>query len=689
MAYLNYLGQPMPESAAPTNQVTGSNADNQTLTAPPGPSAVDPGTGAGNLMIGSSGDNIFYIKNPTDRVQVAGGLPGIKSVVAYTSFTLPDNVQNLDLTGSYNFAVGNSLDNLIVGHSDHETLYGGPGNDVLVGAGNGTSFIVPVGQGNDVVYGLTPADNVRLIGSSFKSFADVQGAMRQQGSDVVLQIDPNETLTFRNMSTSQLHESNFLLPLDRSKLGPMTFDDEFNSLQLWNSSTGTGQWLPNYGGDPTQRADFSLPQNGELQVYTSPSFTGTGTQPLGYNPFSVSNGVLTITAQTIPQQDQAAAFGANYSSGLLDTRYIFEQKYGYFEIRMALPTAQGSWPAFWMTDFNGLETDIGENTSTEPQIDHVRAYGSGQVEAWDEALKTGDPSGFHNYGLLWTPQTLTWYYDDVAVFQAPTPADWTRPMFMLLNLAVGSYGGQPDPSQYPAQMQVDYVRAYALPDGSSVVQHGIPPVFGTGGDDNMTAPGGGGQVLYGVAGNDTMTAQDGSNTLFGGDGNDLITGGSGFTQVNGNKGDDTVIGRSATGDWHLGGQGNDSINSTQSHGRNILNGNLGNDTIAGGPGDDSLRGGQGDDLLRGGQGNDWLSGDLGHDTLTGGGGADIFHAMVGGVSVVTDFNYSEGDRVQLDPGVQYSAAQSGPDVVVSLTGGGSITLQNAQLSSFGSGWLVA
>jgi beta-glucanase (GH16 family) len=475
--YQNFRGDLMPEAAQPAQTVAGTSAGYETLTAANGPSALDPGGGPGDVMIGAAGDNIFYIRDPSDRVQVASGLSGLKSITAFTSFSLPANVQNLDSTGSYNYAVGNALSNLIVAHSDHQTLYGGPGNDVMVGAGNETSYVVAAGEGSDTVYGFTANDSVRLIGSTFRSFADVQAAMRQQGADVVVQLAGSETLTLRGIQASQLQAKNFLLPLDRAHLGPQTFGDEFNSLQLYDFSTGQGQWLSNFGFDPKKQDNFHLSQNGEQQVYVTPAFQGTGEKPLGYNPFSVSGGVLTITAQPIAAGDQPAAFGAGYASGLLDTRYMFEQKYGYFEIRMALPTANGAWPAFWMVpqpNVNGSEVDIGENIAIQPNIDHIRGYADGQVVAFGEALKTGDLSGFHNYGLMWTPQTVTFYYDDVAVYQTATPAAWNAPMYMLANLAVGGYGGPPDRAAFPASMQIDYIHAYALADGSSVVERGTP-----------------------------------------------------------------------------------------------------------------------------------------------------------------------------------------------------------------------
>jgi Ca2+-binding RTX toxin-like protein len=198
--------------------------------------------------------------------------------------------------------------------------------------------------------------------------------------------------------------------------------------------------------------------------------------------------------------------------------------------------------------------------------------------------------------------------------------------------------------------------------------------------------------LIGTAGADVLVGPDGqSNYIRGGDGADSILGGSGFNNVNGNQGDDTIVGRSAVGDWLVGGQGNDSITATGSSAHNILAGNLGDDTLHAGSGGDSLRGGQGDDSLLGGAGSDWLSGDRGHDTLTGGGGADIFHTAPGmGVSYVTDFSLAQGDRVQLDPSSHPTLSQSGADVVIDLGGGTQMILQNTSLASLqnASGWLV-
>jgi len=193
--------------------------------------------------------------------------------------------------------------------------------------------------------------------------------------------------------------------------------------------------------------------------------------------------------------------------------------------------------------------------------------------------------------------------------------------------------------------------------------------------------------IFGGSGADTIRGADTPDTLLGGQGDDFITGGSAYNEINGNQGRDTIVGRSRTGDSLMGGQGDDVIDATASTGHDSVNGNLGDDVIRGGSGGVTLWGGQGDDLIFGGSGDDWISGDRGNNTMTGGGGADVFHALCSGREVVTDFRLSEGDRVQLDPGVSYLVSQQGGDTVIDLSGGGQVLLANVQASTLTGGWI--
>jgi Ca2+-binding RTX toxin-like protein len=204
----------------------------------------------------------------------------------------------------------------------------------------------------------------------------------------------------------------------------------------------------------------------------------------------------------------------------------------------------------------------------------------------------------------------------------------------------------------------------------------------TGGADYLEARLGAPEIHAGL-GNDTVTGVLGWATatyLRGDEGDDSMIGGAGFDDINGNMGADTIDGGAGGHDWLVGGRDNDRITARASN--NILYGNVGDDTLVGGSGNDVLRGGQDNDNISGGDGADFIAGDRGNDTVAGGAGADIFHIFnEAGLDRVIDFRMSDGDRVQLLPGTQYTVTQSGADTVISLSGGAQMVLAGVSLSA--------
>ena len=474
MTYYNARGEAMLESATEQARAAGTSAGNETINAPAGHSSLS-GEGGGDVLIGNNLDNRHWITDPKDRVvEQAGG--GVDTAIAWTSVHLAPNVENLTVNGGFNYAVGNELGNLITVDDATHWVYGGRGDDVLVGAATQkTTFVVRAGEGSDVIYSWNGNSQLQLQGYGFTSASQIRGAMSQQGADVVLNLGNGERLIFRDETAASFSDRQFLLPLDASKLGALTFSDEFDSLRIWDPSLETGAWRADFGGNLKDQWAYTIVANGETQVYVQPGFQGRGEADLDLDPFSVANGVLTITAAPIPEDKAYAAWNRDYSSGMLNTMGMFEQKYGYFEVRAEMPTAVGTWPAFWMMThpfLPGIEADIFEGLAATPHVDYRRAFGGDDTQ-YDNALKL-EPGGFHTYGMLWTPETVTFYYDGIAVLQGNTPANWTEPMAMILNLAVGGWGGNPDGSMFPAQLKVDYVRAYALADGSTQVVHETP-----------------------------------------------------------------------------------------------------------------------------------------------------------------------------------------------------------------------
>jgi len=476
MTYYNYLGQPMAETPEETGNILGTAAGNETIVAPAGDTSLA-GAGGGDLLIGSSGGNRFFITHPTDRmVEQPGG--GIDTAIGYTSIRLAPHVENLIVYHDFNYAVGNDLNNLIVVDGS-QWVNGGAGDDVLVGSTTQrTTFQVEAGEGSDVVYNWNPNSQLQLPGYGFSTGDQIRGAISQSGADTVLRLSASETLTFRGVTPAAFADRQFLLPLDTSKLGALTFHDEFNSLQTLDPNTGAGLWNTNFGGNLKDQWAYSLVSNGEQQAYVAPGFQGRGEADIGVNPFSLSGGVLTITAAPTAPDDFYAAWGRDYTSGMLNTLGLFEQKYGYFEMRAELPTAAGSWPAFWMIPHPytpNVEADIMEGLAATPNVDyrHARGGADGSEGLYDNVYKE-DAGGFHTYGMLWTATDLTFYYDGVAVLQGATPSNWTSPMALIVNLAVGGWGGNPDGQAFPDDLKIDYVRAYALADGSTQVVHEAP-----------------------------------------------------------------------------------------------------------------------------------------------------------------------------------------------------------------------
>jgi Ca2+-binding RTX toxin-like protein len=194
-------------------------------------------------------------------------------------------------------------------------------------------------------------------------------------------------------------------------------------------------------------------------------------------------------------------------------------------------------------------------------------------------------------------------------------------------------------------------------------------LFGGAGNDTITG-GSGNDQLFGQAGNDTLLGKGGNDFLFGGAGNDTLIGGAGNDQVFGEAGNDRMIWNPGDGtDLFEGGDGNDTAEVNGGNGSEtftitangsrvrfdrispapftldigttenlVVNANGGDDvitagnglanliklTIDGGAGNDTITGGDGDDTLIGGDGNDVITGGRGSDTALLGTGDDTF-----------------------------------------------------------------
>ena len=390
-------------------------------------------SGGNDTMAGGLGDDTYNVLTAGDVVIEQAG-QGVDTVKSNVNFSLGDNIENLTLLGSSGtgkglFGVGNSLDNRIAGDLGIQFINGGAGNDLLTGGGGADTFIVEAGNGSDLITDFGSDDQVWLQGYGFSSFAAVQAAMVQVGADVVLQLSANEALGFKNTLIGNFTSNQFKLQLDTSDL-VQVFGDEFDNFDWYNGTSGTWRTIFKGGSSVTSR---TLITNGELQIYTDPGF--------GPNPFSVSNGVLTITAT-----DTAPAFLSQlnnyaYTSGLITSKFSHSQLYGVFEIRAQLPAVTGAWPAFWLIPADNsapAEIDVFEQFGATPNVFTTTLHTgqSGRHATEGQSNQGATAGGFHTYTVDWEPDYITWYFDGNAVFRQPTPADMHVPMYVLANMAV-------------------------------------------------------------------------------------------------------------------------------------------------------------------------------------------------------------------------------------------------------------
>lgn len=75
---------------------------------------------------------------------------------------------------------------------------------------------------------------------------------------------------------------------------------------------------------------------------------------------------------------------------------------------------------------------------------------------------------WHRWGLRWTPESLTFYYDDVPIWSPAGPISQRSQYIVLSSEIWEAFAGTIPTSGYGSRfstatkMQVDYVRVYAL-----------------------------------------------------------------------------------------------------------------------------------------------------------------------------------------------------------------------------------
>ena len=237
----------------------------------------------------------------------------------------------------------------------------------------------------------------------------------------------------------------------------LVFEDDFNGNAL-----DTAKWGYELGDV----------RNNELQTYRAE------------NNVSVEGGCLVITAK---KED----FGTkHWTSGSITGQHKFTFTYGRAEAKIKFPDVVGAFPAFWLlgADMENIYHEIGDNDVSGViwpkcgEVDIVEITNSNRNKAkatvftYDgnflggsqKLSSTINVADWNIYSCEWTSEYIAmsvngteyarWTFSD---YSATSVQAYQLPFYIIINLAVGSYGGTPSDSTTQMKMYVDWVRVYA------------------------------------------------------------------------------------------------------------------------------------------------------------------------------------------------------------------------------------
>lgn len=251
----------------------------------------------------------------------------------------------------------------------------------------------------------------------------------------------------------------------------LTFDDEFNTRSISQNGVGTTY--------ADIRSEWRFDANSDIGFGRS-SFVDSAS---GYDPFSLQNGALSITAA--PPGTTASGYPGSWESGLITTQGNFSQTYGYFEIRADFSNNANAWDAFWLLP--NQQTPDRNNSGSHQELDVVEHYGNNDKGVYSTIHTTDvqgstpwqvnrqvyseipNPAGYHTYGVNWQADKISFYVDGQFAGSQATPSDLHSPMYLLANLAVQSNAPA---TGSPFTSNIDYIRVYSNATNATAVPQG-------------------------------------------------------------------------------------------------------------------------------------------------------------------------------------------------------------------------
>lgn len=226
----------------------------------------------------------------------------------------------------------------------------------------------------------------------------------------------------------------------------------------------------------------------------------------GEKNFRIDNGTLLMRVNRTDSSEKPFTL----SQGLT-TKNKMGFRYGYLEMRAAVPFRHGAWPSFWAMSFPrlhsrdigwGAEVDIFEVFSNENTLfPNLHKHGPNRehfmIQDEQNPNRSGgyrfaddkNPNDFHIYGFEWTKEHMSFFVDgecyhtynlddecEFAKTALKGLEGYREHLYLLINneIFTENSGWKPvgsalnDSDTLPIEYRIDYIRLYQDPENESI-----------------------------------------------------------------------------------------------------------------------------------------------------------------------------------------------------------------------------
>ena len=186
-----------------------------------------------------------------------------------------------------------------------------------------------------------------------------------------------------------------------------------------------------------------------------------------------------IQLRGIANDGKDPADKAAFLTGGLTSKGKFSFRQGKIEVRARFKSAAGAWPAIWLLGADGNwpangEIDLMEHLNFDGVVHQtVHSTYTVKIDKTGKPLQTSaspvERDDFNVYGAEWNADEVRFSINGKPTFSYPrVPAkgrdQWPfdQPFYIILSMQIGgTWVGKPDPKDYPAWVEVDWVRVYS------------------------------------------------------------------------------------------------------------------------------------------------------------------------------------------------------------------------------------